>query len=188
MPGQHEAADMLRQMARETDQFVGEMHGLPDRRIERIEASLADMIVRQSVAIAPDGFRQSRGDVLGQPHDLADFADGAAGAVMHDSRADRRAVAAIALIDVLDHLLAPLVLEIDVDIRGLAAVLGNEAGEQELGFFRVHRGDAEAKAYGAVRRRAAALAEDFFVSGARVVHDVVDGEEIAGVIELGDEF
>ena len=52
---------------------------------------------------------------------------------MHDGRADRRAIAPVALVDVLDHLLAPLVLEIDVDIGRLAAVLGNEAGEQQLG-------------------------------------------------------
>ena len=31
--GEHEAADMLRQMAREADQFVGEINRLPDRRI-----------------------------------------------------------------------------------------------------------------------------------------------------------
>ena len=31
--GEHEAADMLREVARKTDQFVGERNGLPDRRI-----------------------------------------------------------------------------------------------------------------------------------------------------------
>ena len=108
--------------------------GLPDRRIEGIESGLADVSVRQAVAVAPYGLRQRRGHVLGQSQHLADFADGAARAVMHDGRADRRAVAPIALIDVLDHLLAPLVLEIDVDIRRFAAVLGNKAGEQKFGF------------------------------------------------------
>ncbi len=129
---EHEAADMLRQMAREADQLVGKRDRLADRRIVRIEAGLADVIVRQAVAIAPHGLGQRRGDVLGQSQNLADFADGAARAVMHDGRADRRAMAAVAPVDVLDHLLAPLVLEIDVDIGRLAAVLGNEAGEQKL--------------------------------------------------------
>ena len=137
--GEHEAADMLREMARETDQIVGERDGLADRRIGRIEPGLADVIVRQAVAIAPHGLGQRRGDVLGQAHHLADFADGAAGAVMHDGRADRRAVAAVAPVDVLDHLLAPLVLEIDVDIGRLAAVLGNKAGEQQIALVRIHR-------------------------------------------------
>ena len=48
---------------------------------------------------------------------------------MHHGCADRRAMAAVAPVNVLDHFLAPLVLEIDVDIGRFAAVLGNEAGE-----------------------------------------------------------
>ena len=126
-----------------------------------IEAGLADVIVRQAVAIAPHRLGERGGDVLGQSQNLADFADGAARAVMHDGGADRGAIAAVALVDVLDHLLAPLVLEIDVDVGRLAAVLGNEAGEQKLALVRIHRGDAEAKAHRAVRRRAAALAKNF---------------------------
>ena len=178
---------MLREMAREADQLVGERDGLPDRRICRIEAGLADVIVGQAVAIAPHRLGQRRGDVLGQAQNLADFADGAARAVMHDGGADRRAMAAVAPVDVLDHLLAPLMLEIDVDIGRLAAVLGNEAGEQEIALVRIDRGDAEAKAHRAVGRRAAALAEDFLVLPAREGDDVVDGEEVARIIELGDE-
>jgi hypothetical protein len=52
---------------------------------------------------------------------LAHLADGAAAAIADDGADDRRAVAAVAVIDVLDHLLAPLVLEIDVDIGRLVA-------------------------------------------------------------------
>ena len=77
-------------------------------------------------------------------------------------------------------------LEIDVDVGRLAAVLRDEAGEQQLAFVRIDRGDAEAIADGAVGRRAAALAEDVLVC-ARKGDDVVDGEEIARVVELGDE-
>ena len=188
LAGEHEAADMLGEMARKADQLVGKRDRLPDRRICRIEAGLADVIVRQAVAIAPHGLGQRRGDVLGQSQNLADFADGAARAVMHDGRANRRAMAAVAPVDVLDHFFAPLVLEIDVDIGRLAAVLGNETGEQKIGFVRIHRGDAEAKAHRAVGRRAAALAEDFLSCRRAKADDVVDGEEIARIVELGDEL
>ena len=78
-------------------------------------------------------------------------------------------------------------LEIDVDVGRLAAILGNEAGEEEIAFFRVHRGDAKAVADGAVRRRAAALAEDFLFLPAGEGDDVVDGEEVARIVEPGDE-
>ena len=134
---------------------------LPDRRIGGIEAGLTDVIVGQAVAIAPDGLGKRCGDVLRQSQGLADFADGAARAVVHHGRADRGAIAAVALVDVLDHLLAPLVLEIDVDVGRLAAVFGNEAGEQKLALVRIDLGDAEAIADRAVGRRAAALAKDF---------------------------
>src|SRR4029078_5689913 len=89
----------------------------------------------------------------------ADLADGTARAVMDDGGADRRLLPAVALIDVLDHFLAPLMLETDVDIRRFAALLGNEAGEKQLAVVRIDLGDAEAITNGAVRRRAAPLAE-----------------------------
>ena len=42
----------------------------------------------------------------------------------------RRALAAVLAVDVLDHLLAPLVLEVDVDVRRLVALARDEALEQ----------------------------------------------------------
>ena len=55
-------------------------------------------------------------------------------------------MAAVAAVDVLDHLLAPLVLEIDVDVRRLAALGGDEALEQEIDARGIDLGDAEAVA------------------------------------------
>ncbi len=53
-------------------------------------------------------------------------------AVVDDGGGDARAIAAVALVDVLDDLLAPLMLEIDVDVRRLAALDGDEALEQQV--------------------------------------------------------
>ncbi len=64
------------------------------------------------------------GDVLGQPERLADIAHRAARAVADHRGAERRPVAAIGLVNPLDDLLAPLVLEIDIDVGRLAALLG----------------------------------------------------------------
>ena len=50
---------------------------------------------------------------------------------------------------------------------------------------RIDLGDAEAIADGAVGRRAAALAEDVLAAG--IGDDVVDGEEIARIVEPGDD-
>ena len=48
-----------------------------------------------------------------------------------------RAVAAVFLVDVLDDLLAALVLEVDVDVRRLAAGGADEPLEQQVDLGRV---------------------------------------------------
>ena len=55
----------------------------------------------------------------------------AAGSVI-TRRGERGAIAAVLAVDVLDHLLAPLVLEVDVDVRRLVALLADEALEQHV--------------------------------------------------------
>ena len=104
---------------------------------------------------------------------------------MDDGGDDRGAVAAVAAVDILHHLLAPRMFEIDVDVGRLQPLLGDEALEQQIDLGRIDRGDAEHVADGRVRRRAAALAQD--VLAARVVDDVVHGEKIMRVVELGDQ-
>ena len=70
--------------------------------------------------------------VLGQTEHLADLADGAAAAIADHRRREAGTLAAIFLVDVLDDLLAPLVLEIDVDVGRLAALRRHEALEQKI--------------------------------------------------------
>ena len=117
-----------------------------------------------------------------RPMRLADLADGAAGAVADDGGADRRPLAAVAVVEVLDHLLAALVLEVDVDVGRLAPAGRDEALEQQVVLGRVDRGDAEHVADRRVGRRAAALAEDAAVP--READDLVHGQEVGRVAEL----
>src|SRR5207248_9849416 len=92
---------------------------------------------------------------------------------------------AVCLVDVLDHLYATLVLEIDIDIGRLAARGADEALEQHVDAGRVDRGDAEAVADHRIGRRAAPLAQD--AAAPRERDDVVHGQEIAGVVEPLDQ-
>ena len=91
---------------------------------------------------------------------LADVADGAARPIGDERRRERRAVPAVAPVDVLDDLLAPLVLEVDVDVRRLVALLRHEALEQEMHPPGVHLGDSEAVAHRRIGCGAASLAEN----------------------------
>jgi hypothetical protein len=58
----------------------------------------------------------------------------------------------------LHHLLAPLVLEIDVDVGRFAPFLRKEAGEEKLLLDRIDRSDAEQVAYERIGGRTPALA------------------------------
>ena len=143
-------------------------------------ARLSSSVAHRAAAHAPDRGGERADRVLRQAEGLADLADRRAAAIGDHGRGDAGALAAVSAVDVLDHLLAPLVLEIDVDVGRLVAVGGDEALEQQIVQARIDLGDAEAEAHRRVRRRAAALAED--VLRARVADDVVDGEEIGRVV------
>ena len=183
---QHEAADMLGEMAREAEQLLGELETAGEQRVGGIEPSLAHIVFRQGgVAQTPDGGGERRYGVLREAERLADLAHRGAAAIGDDGGGDAGAVAAVTAVDILDHLLAPLMLEIDVDVGRLLPLRRDEALEQEVDLGRVDIGDGEAIADGGVRRRAPPLAENVEVP--RVMHDVVHGEEVARVVELLDQ-
>ena len=183
--GQHEAADMLGEMARETDQSVGQIDGLPDGLIGGIEPGLTDVIAGQAVFISPDRLGKRGGHVGCEPQSLADFADGPAGAIVDDGCANCRTMASVALIDVLDDVLASFVLEIDIDIRRLVPLLRNEAGKEQFRCRWIDLGNAEAKADRAVGRTAASLRQNMNL--AAKTDEIGDNEKVAGKSELVDQ-
>ena len=133
----------------------------------------------------PSGLRELVGLLQREAERLADFARGGAVAVGDDVRGHRRAVHAVRLVDVLDDPLALIARgQIEVDVRPLAALLGEEALEQQLHLHRIDGGDAERVTDRAVRRGAAALHEDLLALAE--LDDVPDDEEVAGEIELLD--
>jgi hypothetical protein len=131
--------------------------------------------------------------LLGQRVDLrqvhaqraARVAQRAAGAPADDHGGQRGAFAAVLGVDVLDDLLAALVLEVDVDVGRLVALAGDEALEQHAQTRGVHLGHAQAVADRRVGRRAAPLAQD--AAAARKTHQVVHGEEVHLVLQLGNQ-
>ena len=155
---------------------------VPHARALRIEAGPRHGILVASVRRRhPRSSDDERADrVFRQAQGLADVADRRAAAIGDDGGGNAGALAAIFVVDVLDHLLAPLVLEVDVDVGRLVALRGDEALEQQVSRVRIDLGDAEAVADRRIGRRAAALAED--VLAAREADDVVDGEEIGRVV------
>ena len=69
-------------------------------------------------------------------------------------------MAPILLVDVLHDFFAPLVLEVDVDVGRLVALLGDEALEQQIHAGRIDFGHAEHITDGGVGGAAASLAQN----------------------------
>ena len=158
-------------MPRETPQHLRELHpriGSGDRLVPEGEAlrhciHLVRRHAERSSDVAHRAFRP-----------IADHGGG-----------DGRTGAAVFLVDVLDHLLAPLVLEVDIDVRRLVPLARDEALEQHVHARRIHLGDAERITHHRVRRRAASLAENAARAG--VADQVFHREKERLIAKLGDE-
>ena len=130
-------------MAGKTDQLTRECDGLAQQRIGGVEAGLAEPACGGAFPVhVPERTGERRGRVLREPHGLAHVPRRAPPPVADDGGGEAGAGAAVTAVDVLDHLLAPLVLEVDVDVGGLAPLARDEALEQEVDLRRVDGGDS----------------------------------------------
>ena len=93
--------------------------------------------------------------------------------------------AAVALVDVLDDLLAPVRLDVDVDVGRAVALGRQEPLEQQAEPHRIGVGDAEGEADRRVGRAPPALAED--VGPPAELDQVPHDEEVAGEPQGLDE-
>ena len=94
-------------------------------------------------------------------------------------------IAAIFVVEILQNLLPPFVLEIDVDIGRLAACGTDETLEQHIDPIRIDGGDAQAITDGAVGRRSAPLAQNSPRAGED--DDVIYSQKIVLKTKLLDE-
>ncbi len=135
---------------------------------------------------APDRAGKRRLNIIRHAEGLGDLAAGRAGAVADDGGRQRRVLPPIGLVDEPDHLLALLVLEVDIDVRRFIAFGGQEAIKEQGRLLWVHFGDAETEADGGIGGRTAALAENAHV--ARMADNAVDRQKIGFITLLGDQL
>ena len=182
-----ETPDVLRKMTRKADDRRDELDEMAHDPAVGIEPGLAQALRYRMAAVPPrERFREAVDLRELEAQRLADVAHRAARPVADDRRRDRGAVAAVLFVDVLDDFLAPLVLEIDIDVRRLLALARKEALEEDTRASRIDFGDAEAVTHQRIRRGAASLAQ--YVFTARVSDDVVNGEEEMLVAQLCDQL
>src|SRR5262245_31701053 len=103
-------------MAREFHQCSSQFDAEPEHRLVWVVPLLPDLHVIEAFAPAsPCGVCKKCSDIFREPERLANVSDRTARTVVDDGRDDRGAVATVAAIDILHHLFATRVLEIDID-------------------------------------------------------------------------
>ena len=117
-----EAADVLRQVARKAHQLARQRDETDEHRVVGLEPASRIRSASTSRPSHQANMPARRSTCArSRPSALADVAHGALRPVGDERRGERRAVAAVFCVDVLHHLLAPLVLEVDVDVGRLVA-------------------------------------------------------------------
>ncbi len=182
---QQEAAWVDRQVARKLLDLVHQPGEVGVQRRLRIEAGAGE-VGRLQLAVVAAQLGQPVQVHRRQPQRLAHLADRRARPEAHHVADHGRPVAPVFGVDVLDHFLAPVVLDVQVDVRRLGPFARDEALEQQVHLARVHRRDLQAVAHHRVGRRTAPLADDPLL--AAEAHDLGHGQEVALVIQLVDQF
>src|SRR3989454_481095 len=187
---------MLPEVARQTGDLLAELQIEADAAVADGESRLARAVLEGIVVGGELELREQLREavqlLLRQSEDLADLARGGASPVRDHVGGHRRTRRAVALVDVLDHLLALVAArEIEIDVRPrlvpgrVGALFGEEALEEQVHLHRIDGGDPERVADRAVGRRAAPLHEHVLAPAEQ--DDVVDDEEVPGESEPGDE-
>src|SRR6185312_13494892 len=159
-----------------------------EHRAIRIETGLAQPLAHCIAPVPPlHDLGEPRAFRGIEAEDLAEVAQCALRPVHDHGRGDRRPLPTVFIVDILDHLLPPLVLEVDIDIGRFIALTGYEALEEErCAAQRVDGGNSQAVTDAGVRGRPPTLTQNPFA--ARKSDDVVDGQEVRLVAQIRDEL
>ena len=91
---------------------------------------------------------------------FADIPHGRSATIADHLRRHSRPLAAVFLIEILDHFLSPFMFEVNVDIGRLIAGGADETLEEQVDLVGINRRDAQAIADRRIRRRAAPLTKN----------------------------
>ena len=173
-----DALEVLREVDDPLDARIG---------VDLLAQGRADLerLLEPDPELVRDGLRDPVDLAVAVTQDAPDVADG--GPSEHRAERDDLGDVVLAVLapDVRDHLVAPPVLEVDVDVGHRHPVRVEEPLERELVEDRVDRGDPERVGHDAAGRRATTRRLDALLAGE--ADEVRDDEEVAGVPHRGDD-
>ena len=186
----HHAARVLAEMARQVLNAHAELKILGDARMLNVEARVLKRVRHGVVFAAPLPMADEAGEaaerVLIEAQRLAHFARRRLAAIGDDVGGHGRAQFAVALVDILNGLLAlRLRRQIEIDVRPLVAALAQETLEEQLHADRIDGRNFKRVADGGVGGAAAALHQNAVLLAE--LNDVPDDEEVAGKAQLRDQ-
>ena len=158
----HDAGGVHRRVARHALEALRDAEQLGDARVVLLHLAehgvLLERLVQRHVEHGGDLLRDPVHVRVGHVHHAADVAHH--GLRLHGAEGDdlRDVLAPVLARDVVDHLAAAALAEVDVDVRQRDALGVQEALEQQVELQRVDVGDAQAVGHQAAGRRAAARA------------------------------
>ena len=187
----HDAGGMRRGVAVQAFELLRDVEGARDHRI-------AVALGLQARLVLDGALERDRVERILR-HELAELVDLAVGHLQHAAdvaqhaarlqRAEgddlRHLVAAVALLHVADHLVAPVLAEVDVEVRHRHALGIEEALEQQPEADRIEIGDGERVGDERARARAAS-GPDRNALRLRPLDEIGDDEEVAGIFHALD--
>ena len=159
---------------------------MPDLPALSVEAKLGQTL-RQTRLVIPPGHRTGNPFELRRlkAQRLAGVTNRTLATIGDDGGGERGAIPPVFVIEVLDHLFAPLVFEIHIDVRRLVALTGNKAFEQHTHARRIDLGDAQRVTHRRIGGRTTALTQN--AAAARKGDDILHGEKVWFVAQLFDQ-
>ncbi len=156
-PARHDhAADVLAKVTRKSKQFARQRHHQSYSAVGGVQSRFSNLFIQRRAAgpaLQALGERVHR--VKAQSHCLAYVPHCGTTAIADDFRRHARALAAIFLIEILDHFLAAFMLIVNVDVGWLVAGGTDESLKEHVNPVGINGGDAQAIADGGIRGGAA---------------------------------
>ena len=138
-PCDDKASNMLGQMAGKADQLTCKRQGHRDKTVIRIKSGFPYTLRRHTRRRpAPGHFRHGAHHIFRQSQRLSHFANGTAGTVCDNGRREPCPIPTIFAVNILNDLLTPLMLKINVNVRRFVPLGRNKPLKQKIDFRRIN--------------------------------------------------